>query len=202
VTRLESIADPVRLGVARHLADHPTASAQDVAAGVGVHLNTARSHLAALEEAGVLDRVSESGGRRGRPIVRYRLVKDWAPAGEELLSLSRLLAAAVHGVDHDAGELRDLAHEYGKGFAKGASGPTEERLTAALDRLGFRARLIDGRLVLSDCPCPLVAPDGPQLICSLADAATDGVLEGSELATGRREHDPSRRRCSTTLRAA
>lgn len=198
----ELLADPVRLAVARHLAAHPSASAREVAAGAGVHLNTARAHLAALQEAGVAERVSERGGKRGRPVVRYRLVGEWAPAGDKLLPISRLLAAAVLRVNADPGEIRDLAFQWGRGWAKGSSSqPVQDRLTAALARLGFEARVAERHLVLSGCPCPLVAPEGPELICGLADAVTDGVLEGSELVARSRRHRPNARRCSATLSA-
>src|ERR671910_283568 len=109
MARLEAIADPVRLAVARYLAGRSGASATEVAEGVGVHLNTARKHLGALVDAAVAERVNVSAGRRGRPIVRYRLSESWAPEGDELLSLSALLAAAVLRLDADPAELRAAA---------------------------------------------------------------------------------------------
>jgi predicted ArsR family transcriptional regulator len=198
---LDALADPVRLAVTRYLAAHPSASAGEVAAGAGVHLNTARAHLGALHDAGVVERVSASEGQRGRPVVRYRLIDGWAPAGEMLLPLSELLAAAVLKLDADPGEIRDLGFEWGRRWAGDSSPqPIENQLAAALARLGFGARVSEHRLMLSDCPCPLVAPKRPGLVCALADAVTDGVLEGSALGAGRRSHDPGTRRCSATLK--
>jgi predicted ArsR family transcriptional regulator len=203
MTRLDAIADPVRLAVARHLAGRSSASASEVAEGVGVHLNTARKHLGGLVDAAVAERVNVSAGRRGRPIVRYRLSEGWAPEGDELLSLSALLAAAVLRLDADPAQLRAAALAWGRRWARAAgSQSVEAQLTAALGRLGFQARVLDGHLVLSACPCPLVAPDRPELVCALADAVIDGVLEGSRLAATERSHDPRSRHCSTTLAPA
>src|SRR5437762_3128381 len=136
MSRLETIADPKRLAVARHLAAHPRASAPEVAASVGVHLNTARAHLAALREIGLVERTSESTGRRGRPVVRYSLSADWAPAGDELLPLSSLMASAITRARRDPAALREAASEWGRRWAgESGSRPAEETLTAALSRL-------------------------------------------------------------------
>src|ERR671910_501560 len=93
--RVDAVADPVRLAIARWLAGRAPASASDVAAGVGVHPNTARAHLAALDEAGIAERLARSDGRRGRPVVRYRIDPDWMPAGAELFAPSGVLPAAL-----------------------------------------------------------------------------------------------------------
>jgi predicted ArsR family transcriptional regulator len=197
---VEAIADPVRLAVARYLHRRPEASATDVATGIGVHLNTARSHLTALVDAGVVERTSDSGGRRGRPTVRYRVRADWAPQGDELLSLTSLLATAIVRLDADPDQLHGVASDWGRRWSAAAGEQSiESRLSGALARLGFAARVIDGRLRLSACPCPLVAPDQPAFVCALADAVVDGVLEGSQLGAGDRTHNPTRRRCSTDL---
>jgi predicted ArsR family transcriptional regulator len=197
---LDALVDPFRLAVARYLGRHPDATAPQVAAGVGVHLNTARAHLAALVDAGVAERITDGGGRPGRPAVRYRLEAGWGPRGDELLSLSSLLASAILRLDADPQELRDVATEWGRRWSPGdGNGSVDARLTEALGRLGFTARVIDGRLSLSACPCPLVAPDQPALVCALADAVVEGVLEGSRVSAGGSDHDPVRRSCSTPL---
>jgi DNA-binding transcriptional ArsR family regulator len=52
---LEAVADPVRLTIVRHLARHDSATLSELADAAGVHLNTVRAHVAALERAGVLE---------------------------------------------------------------------------------------------------------------------------------------------------
>lgn len=199
MTRLEGIADPVRLAIARRLAEHPGASAPQVAAGAGVHLNTARAHLAALHRAGLVRRYSDAGGI-GRPVVRYSLVEDWQPQGDELLGLSSLLASALLGMDADPARLHELARDWGRRWAREkGSRSVWEQLASALRRLGLRAERHGERLELTDCPCPLVAPQRPPLVCKLVDAVIDGVLEGSHLTAQSHTHDPRARRCSAVL---
>lgn len=199
VGRLDTIADPTRLAITRYLATHPGASAPEVARGARIHLNTARSHLAALERAGLLQRSAE-GGRVGRPVVRFRLTEDWQPEGDELLGLSSLLASALTDAKADPARLRQAALTWGRRWTSGTSFERiEERLVAALRRLGFRAETRDGRLALAECPCPVVSPENPPTICALIDAVVDGVLEGSGFAAVSRRHDPTARRCSTVL---
>ena len=80
----------------------------------------------------------------------------------------------------------------------------EEELPLALERLGFHGRVSDGRLELTGCPCSLVLPGRPELLCELAVAVVDGVLTGtgSGLKVGRRMHHPDERRCAVGLEAA
>jgi len=199
MTRLEAIADPVRLAIARWLAERPGASAGQVAAGVGVHLNTARAHLAGLHEAGVVTRLSDSCGQRGRPLIRYRIAADCAPRGDEFLSLAGVLADSIVEADTGPQKAREAAFRWGKRHCTQGAVGTKERLEGAMARLGFSASVAGGRLALSSCPCPLVCPKRPQLICGLADAVVDGVLDGSGTAAGHHEHDPVTRTCSTSL---
>jgi predicted ArsR family transcriptional regulator len=203
MTRLDALADPVRLSVARHLAANPDVTAPEVAASVGVHLNTARAHLSALTDAGVVQRRSERSGNRGRPIVRYRLRHRWAPRGDELLPLAALLGSAVRGAGIRERELRELGRRWGQGRSeRGRSGSGGTQVVAELERLGFRAKVRGNRLDLSSCPCPLVAPDRPSVVCDLARGVADGVLEESGLRVRSGAHDPASRHCVLTLSAA
>ena len=200
MARLEMLADPVRLSLARHLAVRPGASGPEVAAAIGVHLNTARAHLAALIQAGAVERSSEGSGRRGRPVVRYRLRREWIPSGDELLPLAQLLGSAALLLRRESGKLRALAREWGSRWsAERAEVPLETRLATAFERLSFRAAVSGERLELSGCPCPDVMPDAPGALCAVADGVADGVLAGSAVRARRWEHDPKVRRCIAAL---
>ena len=74
----------------------------------------------------------------------------------------------------------------------------KRELPQALERLGFHAEVADGEVRLSGCPCPLVSPHRPELVCDLAASVVDGVLAGagSQRRVTRREHDPARRACT------
>lgn len=202
MSHLDAVADPIRLRIVRHLAETRAATLPALAHAAGVHLNTARPHVQALEEAGVLTRESRAPHGRGRPAVDYMLAPGWTPPTTDFLGLAELLAAALLRLDADREELRALGLEWGR-WLMGRPGAHDmgEELPLALDRLGFNARLDGDVLELSACPCSLVLPDRPELLCELAASVVDGVLagSGSGLRVSRRAHHPDVRRCSLGL---
>jgi DNA-binding transcriptional ArsR family regulator len=199
---IEAIANPTRLRLVRHLATHATASLVELAEAANVHPNTARPHLAALEEAGVVVRTTEGRAERGRPPVGYRLAEDWTldPAGPA--GLSGLLASALLRSGLSSDELRELGADWGRYLVgrPGAGEPGRE-VPLVLGALGYDARLTDRVVELSACPCPVVLPSQPDRICQLADGVIDGVLaaSGGELEAGKAVHDPGRRHCSVRI---
>jgi predicted ArsR family transcriptional regulator len=199
---VDSLANRSRLAVARRLAQVAAASAPELAAATGLHLNTVRSHLAALEADGAVERLAESGGRPGRPVVRYRLRRGPVPAGDEFLPLSALLATALAGLGPGPERVREAGLDWGRRWSREeGGGDPMERLRLALERLGFAVERDGERLRLSACPCPLVSPADPGMLCGLADAVVDGVLEGSSRRSERNHHDPRARRCTATISA-
>jgi predicted ArsR family transcriptional regulator len=205
MSRLDTLADPVRLAIVRHLAERPGASLHDLAEAADVHVNTVRPHVAALEAEGTVERRRESPSGRGRPRAGYRLTGDWSPPTADFRGLAELLAAAVLRGNPSPAELRAVGREWGR-YLQGRPGghDVERDLPFALEQLGFEAR-VDGRaLRLAACPCRLVLPDRPELVCELAAAVAEGVLvgSGSDVKLGGRSHDPERRRCSLELVAA
>jgi predicted ArsR family transcriptional regulator len=199
---LDAIAEPVRLRIVRHLADHPGASLPELAEAAGVHLNTARPHAAALEAAELIEREPAEPSGRGRPRLGYRLRPGWSPPTADFRGLAELLAAAVLRAGPDPAELRAVGQEWGR-FLHGRPGGHDVRsdVPHALAQLGFDARVDDGVVELRACPCPLVLPDRPELVCGLAASVVEGVLEGSgsDLTLMGGRHDPDRRACSLEL---
>lgn len=200
---MSEIWHPVRHAILRRAADG-AATLPELAQAAGVHLNTARTHVAALEAAGALTTESRPPVGRGRPPLRYRLADDYALPTSDFRGLAELLATAVARTDASPEELHRVGEDWGR-YLAGRPGTQElERvLPAALERLGFDARLEgEGReLVLSACPCRLVSPGRPELVCNLAIAVTEGVLAGcgSSLRVRERSHDPERRHCAAVL---
>jgi predicted ArsR family transcriptional regulator len=192
----EAVADPVRLGIIRDLAARGSASIVELAHSTGVHANTVRSHAAALERAGVLAREPAIPEGRGRPPLRFRLRDDTPPPGADPHGLAAVLAAAL-GRPRSAralARLRSVAAAWGRDRAGG-----DRELVDGLARLGFRARVDGDRVELAACPCPLVAPAHPEVICQLADGAANGILADSGRRVRAVEHDPQRRRCVLTI---
>jgi predicted ArsR family transcriptional regulator len=199
---MDGIWHPVRRAIVERAAEGP-ATLPELAQAAGVHLNTARAHVAALEQAGALQ-PAEAAPRagRGRPPLRYRLADDFTVPTSDFRGLAELLATAVTRGDQTPEELHRVGEDWGR-YLAGRPGTQElERvLPAALERLGFDARLDGDRLLLSACPCLLVSPGRPELICDMAVAVTEGVLAGagSNLHVTARAHNPGRRHCSAVL---
>ena len=83
------------------------------------------------------------------------------------------------------------------------------RIAREVDRSAIAARddavllvgIDDDEVVLSACPCPLVAPSRPEVLCGLAASVIEGMLSatGSRLRLVDTRHDPQRRLCAARL---
>src|SRR5919202_5058625 len=199
---LDAVADPVRLRLVRHLAEHGSATLSELADAAGVHLNTVRAHVAALEQAAVLVSEQQAASGPGRPASVYRLVDGWGLSSTDFLEMAALLAAALVRNPPDAATLRETGADWGRWFV-GRPGRRDvvEQLPRALERLGFHAT-IDGELVrISGCPCAVVSPDHPEVVCGLATGLVEGVLAASASSLRVGEHDahPEDRHCTLVL---
>ena len=199
---LDALAHPTRLSFVRHLAEHGSASLRELAAAAGVHLNTARPNVVELERAGLLEREHTAPSGRGRPQVRYQLVEGFRPPTADYRGLAEVLAAALLRAGQGPAQMRAVGLEWGR-YLLGRPGvhEVERELPRALEQLGYQARLANSTLHLSACPCSLILPDQPQLICELAMAVADGVLLAAHnhLRIAERQHDPQRRSCLARL---
>jgi predicted ArsR family transcriptional regulator len=199
---LDAVADPVRLRIVRHLAGEGSATLSELADAAGVHLNTVRSHVAALEQAGVLESEQKAASGPGRPASQYRLADGWGLSSTNFLELAGLLAAALVRGQPDAATLRETGADWGR-WLVGRPGRHDvaEELPRALERLGFHAT-VDGDVVrISGCPCAVVSPDHPEVVCGLATGLAEGVLAASSSSLGVGEHDahPEDRHCTLRL---
>src|SRR4051812_32912208 len=199
---IDAVADPVRARLVRRLAINGPATLKELAGSAGVHPNTARTHLNALEAEGFVERATQPGGAPGRPRTVFSLREDWTVLDDGFLAMAELLGAALGATKPDPRALRRLGARWGR-RAVAAAGPDDahRELVRTLSRLGFDARVDGNRLILSGCPCPLISPERPALVCKLVDAVVDGILEGSgsRLHAVRHDHDPVARTCSALL---
>jgi predicted ArsR family transcriptional regulator len=199
---VDAVADPVRARLVRRLASGGPASLEELANAAGVHPNTARAHLSALEAEGFVERGAAPAGTPGRPRTLFSLHDDWTVPDDGFLAMAELLAAALGATKPDPRALRRLGAGWGR-VAVAAAGPDDAnaQLIRVLTRLGFDARIEGKRLLLTGCPCPLISPERPALVCKLVDAVVDGILEGSGsgLQAVRHQHDPVGRCCSAVL---
>jgi predicted ArsR family transcriptional regulator len=199
---LDAVADPVRLRIVRHLAEHGSGTLSELAEAAGVHLNTIRVHVGALEEAGVLESEQKAASGPGRPASEYRLVDGWGLSSTDFLELAGLLAAALVREHPDRTSLRETGVDWGR-YLVGRPGRRDvaEQVPRALERLGFHAT-VEGEVVrISGCPCAVVSPDHPEVVCALATGLVDGVLaaSGSGLRVAEHDNHPEDRKCTVRL---
>jgi predicted ArsR family transcriptional regulator len=202
---LESIADPVRLRIVRHLDAHGAASLGELAEAVGVHFNTARPHVQALEADGVLQSRQRPADGPGRRVIEYSLAEPLSGSDADLLSLAELLAAALARSKITPPQLRRIGADWGRYLAGRPGTPNPlELVEEVLTRLGYRARATTRSLQLERCLCPLVAPDSPLQLCTLVEGVIEGVFAtaGSELRIQGSDHDPDARSCELRLAKA
>jgi predicted ArsR family transcriptional regulator len=203
--RPETIADPARLSLLRTLAERGEASLSELAEAAGIHANTARPRLHALERAGLVQRARGRPRGRGRPHVRYRIDPEWRLPTADFLGLAELLAAVLLRASVDDERLEAVGRDWGRYLAgRPGAGEPADTLPASMAQLGFDARLARRRLTLRGCPCPLVMPGRPELLCRLATAVANGVLDasGGRLTVTGSAHDPERRVCTVCLGTA
>jgi predicted ArsR family transcriptional regulator len=202
---LDAVADPVRLRIVRHLADGGSATLTELADVAGVHLNTIRTHVAALERAGVLESAQKAATGPGRPAVEYRLMEGWGLSSTDFLELAGLLASALVRTAPDSDSLRATGADWGR-YLVGRPGRRDvaTELPRALERLGFHAAVSGEVVRISGCPCAVVSPDHPEVVCALATGLVEGILAASGSGLRVSEHDkhPERRRCTLRLSRA
>lgn len=167
-----------------------------------MHVNTIRAHVAALEQAEVLRSAQKQASGPGRPAVEYRLVDGWGLSSTDFFELAGLLASALVRNSPDAESLRATGSEWGR-YLVGRPGRRDvaDAVPRALERLGFHAE-VDGDVVeIAGCPCAVVSPDHPEIICGLATGLVEGILaaSGDDLRVAEHDKHPEDRRCTLHL---
>jgi predicted ArsR family transcriptional regulator len=201
---LESIADPVRLRVVRHIDDHGPSSVTELAQVVGVHVNTVRPHVQALESDGILQSRQRQARGPGRRVIEYYLREPLSVAESDFMAMAELLAAALARAQVGPEQLRRIGSDWGR-YLSGRPGEQDpaERLPSVLARFGYRTTVESELVQLERCLCPLVSPDAPLNICSLIEGVVEGALaaSGSDQRIVSSDHDPDARFCSLRLAA-
>jgi predicted ArsR family transcriptional regulator len=199
---LDAVADPVRLRIVRHLADGGSATLAELADVAGVHLNTIRAHVTALEQADVLQSAQKPASGPGRPAVEYCLVDGWGLSSTDFFELAGLLASALVRNRPDDASLRATGAEWGR-YLVGRPGYRDvaTAMPRALERLGFHADVSGDVVQISGCPCAVVSPDHPEVVCALATGLVEGILaaSGSDRRVAEHDNHPERRRCTLRL---
>lgn len=152
--------------------------AAGLAEAVGLHVNTVRSHLRLLEQAGLVRRQAEPRTQPGRPRVLYTAAAPAdADGGQQYQLMARMLASFVaSSVPDPAAAAEEIGRQWGRHLVPAPEPFTTvsaedglEVLLDLLDKLGFAPRpgADPGEVELRHCPFREVAKAHPEVACSL-----------------------------------
>lgn len=150
----------------------------------GLHANTLREHLEALEAEGLVRRARATPSGRGRPAWLYEATEP--PERSEYAGLAATLAAAIHRSSPDpradaiaAG--REWGHELAR--EKGRPGPGQpaarRQVVAMLTDLGFAPEADEraSAALLTRCPLLEAAHRFPDVVCGVHLGIVRGALD-------------------------
>ncbi|TFC06506.1 hypothetical protein E3O42_01750 [Cryobacterium adonitolivorans] len=153
-----------------------------VAAGIGLHVTTARFHLEQLEAAGLVERQVARSGERGRPHVLFSPVAAPLPADDAQQQLTQALASVI-GEDADRGRARSVraGEHWSAQYAAGVDGPVTDvmpPLLRVLAEIGFepQLRVEDNTIALPACPFRAEARANPDVVCSVHLGLIKGLV--------------------------
>lgn len=175
--------------------------AAELAARLGLHHNTVRSHLHVLSRAGLITGEPERRGGPGRRRVVYRTAPQVVPeesGGFRLLASILTSYLAGSSPDPEAAAV-EAGRAWGRfladrpaPFAKTSPHEAMGRITDLFERLGFDPEQVDepkgSRMLLHHCPFFDLAKTHPEVTCSVhlglirgALAEMDAPLEVTDL---------------------
>jgi len=168
-------------------------SITEIAQRLGIHVNTARFHLATLAERAQVERVVAPAGQPGRPPQLFRAVRGMDPQGPRRYELlAEVFAAGIAAQPEPSHRAVETGRLWGRGraaasvAARGAAESTEpegsvEQLTAMLDELGFAPeRNADGKdasIGLRHCPFLELAVDHADVVCPIHLGLMQGAMQ-------------------------
>jgi predicted ArsR family transcriptional regulator len=180
----DALAQPARRRVFALLVElKREASTDELAQRLGLHPNGVRRHLEQLQEAGLVDRRKERGGR-GRPGDRWLLAPDAHPGGERPSSYEDLagwLARAIPTGRGRLGEIERAGQKIGRELAPEDHRDLLESFRQTFTALGFQPRLelkADGHFAccLGNCPYLASVRENADVVCTLHRGITIGLL--------------------------
>ncbi len=170
----------------------------EVGERLGVHPNSARFHLDALVEAGLVDSERERRSAPGRPRALYA-ARPGGPGSRRYELLSEMLVGFIEDEVGDAGAAAERA---GRAWSTQLTGPDVgdsgadvlDAVIAGLDEVGFSSGLADDeaglRLEVRHCPFLEVARGHERVVCSLHLGLMRGLLERMDAPLGVSELEP------------
>ena len=192
-----ALSDPSRVQILKVVQEAETPlDARELRTRVGLHVNTVRSHLRVLAEAGLVSTRREERTRPGRPRVLYKATAEAldAPAPASYRLLAQILASSLAGSERDpSAQAEEAGRVWGAHlvrkpppFTSTSREETIDEVVRLHEQYGFKPELRrapSGReIVLRRCPFHEAATTYPTVICSLHLGLVRGAL--AELGTG------------------
>ncbi|MEA5118036.1 MAG: helix-turn-helix domain-containing protein [Propionicimonas sp.] len=149
---------PTRTEVLTALRSAGTAlSVARIATAVELHPNSARFHLDALVEQGLVVRQDEQRDRPGRPRVLYRAAPYVDSDADAMQSVARALVRHLSRLEGGAGEQAEAAGRlWGEEIAAATADVAPlQRIMSTLDTLGYQPRPGESGETIVLTPCPL-----------------------------------------------
>lgn len=159
---------------------------------LGLHANTVRSHLAVLEDAGLVASTTQPQEGPGRPRHIYHATaqSDQLVDGSAYRFLARMLADLISDTSKNPSRTAEATGSaWGRGLVD-APGPDDamsaregiDRVVEVLDELGFAPAIDDHdptsvRLLLRRCPFLDIARDHQAIVCSIHLGLMRGALD-------------------------
>ena len=188
---LKALGDNTRYAIYLELAraPHPRSTAE-VAATLGLHVNTVRPHLERMREVGLLELHVDARGGVGRPQHRYGLAPEAPSLGLEqpiFRLAARLLLALAAETGAGSEEALEIGRDQGRQDAGRAVLPCLAGLDRRLGELGFDPTAVPTHegttIAFGHCPLRDLAESHPELVCALHRGIVEGFVEGAGGAT-------------------
>jgi predicted ArsR family transcriptional regulator len=159
----------------------------ELSARTGLHPNTLRDHLDALERAGLVQRRQDTPRGRGRPRILFEVTEPTSAEGpSEYAGLASALAATIHRTSADPRRDATAAGEqWGRELAAdrphpARPGPAKARreVVALLDDIGFSPEpdRTHATVRLTRCPLLETAQRYPDVVCAVHLGIVRGAL--------------------------
>lgn len=167
---------------------------------VGLHRNTARVHLEQLADAGLVERRGEDRSRPGRPRVLYATTTEVAAeraAADGYRDLARALAAQLAATPDAETQAVGAGRRWGAALARDSPHPAAldtgaaiDRVTGAMDRLGFRPVADERRILLRHCPFADLARAERTVVCNIHLGLLEAAFDDLGAPVGVERLDP------------
>jgi predicted ArsR family transcriptional regulator len=164
---------------------------QTLADRLGLHPNTIRWHLGALEHEGTLASTATPGAGRGRPRIVYRLEPSAAGGTrDEYRLLATILSGCLAGEQGGPAAAERAGRSWGRylverplPLARQSDVEATAQVSTLLAEQGFAPEAADDAIEMRRCPFHDLAETQPEIVCGVHKGLISGALEelGSEL---------------------